>query len=300
VAVHKRTEEQQKDFIFDIFNKCRNETVSSRLQVNYQILCEQIYIWYKDYIFFDVDNIGLGITEVIKHFIDDNTISEVPQDKDGFFKYLIISIKNKTKELEREFNEKETINIPKEKKRKLREVEDFIRMKESELGRKLTSNEQLESISKWFKKQEYVDLLNVINVGGFSYTSDDGDEEIDVLNYTDTHSENPLDEYITNIDTEIVNKAVKAVLEKKQGRARPCYKALFTLYCIKNNIKELYPILDKEIIDTFHKDGKKPKQYEIYIKYHPKADKKGAEAMASVNLKEFLNDIKTCLEEKNL
>ena len=295
---HKRTEEQQKDYILDIFSKCHSETASSRLQTYYPTLCEQIYLWYRDYLSVDVDKMGLEITKVIKRFIKDENLSKIPQDKDDFFKYLNASINKEKAGYYREYNEKDTIKIPKDKKRKLREVEDFIRMKESQLGRKLTNDEQIQGISKWFKKQEYIDLLNAKNVGSISYPGNDENSEIDALNYIDTLSTDPIDEYIIKTDMETVRKAVKSLLDKKQERSRDCYRALFTLHCIKNEIKGLYPILDQEIIDTFHKYGKKPKQYEIYLKYHPGIDKNSAEALSSKNISEFLKDIETCLKEK--
>ena len=296
----KRTEEQQKDYIFDIFSKCRIETASNRLQVHLSILCEQIYLWYRDYLAIDVDKMGLEITKVVNRFIKDENISKIPNDKDSFFKYLTASIKREKASFYHEYNENDAIKIPKEKKRKLREVKDFIRMKESQFGRKLTDDEQIQSISKWFKKQEYVDLLNLINVGSISHTSNDGDNEIDILNYTDTHSVDPLDEYIKKTDMKTVLEAVKSVLGKKQERARDCYKALFTLYCIESykDFEKLYPVLDGQILEIWQKSGKNPNQYEIYQKYHPNAQKSSAEAMASKNLSEFLNDIETCLKEK--
>jgi len=296
VAVQKRTEKQQKDFIFDIFTKCCNETVSTRLQVYYPLLCEQIYRWYKDYLSIDVDKMGLEIANVINRIIKNDNIS-IPQDKDGFFKYLNASIKTEKASFHREYNEDDAIKIPKDKKRKLKEVKDFILMKESQLGRKLTNDERMQCVLKWFKKQEYVDLLNAVNVGSISPVNDDN-EEMDVLNFIDTNSENPLDEYIARNDMETILKAVKSLLDEKKDRNRDCYKELFTLYCVKKGITGLYPILDQKIINDFHKDGKKPTQYEIYLKYHPDADKKGAEAMASVNLKEFINDIKKYIKEK--
>jgi len=94
-------------------------------------------------------------------------------------------------------------------------------------------------------------------------------------------------------------KAVKSLLDKKQERSRDCCKALFTLHCIKKGITGLYPILDQEIIDSFYKEDKKPKQYEVYQKYHPGIDKKSAEAQAATNLHKFLNDVETCLKDKN-
>jgi hypothetical protein len=269
--------------------------------VYYLSLCEQVFIWYRDYLSIDVDEMGLEIAEVINRFIKDETISKVPQDKDGFFKYLSVSIKNEKAGSRREYNENETIRIQKEQKRKLRALEDFIRMEESLLGRGLTADERSQSISKWFKKQKYINLLNVKNVGSISYTSNDGENEIDALNYVDSLSDDPqFDEYIKKHNIETALEAVKSVLDNKQERSRPCYRALFTLYCIKNDLRVLDPILDPDIIDAFYKNGEKPEQYEIYRKYHPETDKKSAGARASANLKELIDEIKDCLKEKNL
>jgi hypothetical protein len=305
VAAH-RTEEQQKDHIFDIFTKCRGETAPARLQAHYPSLCEQVFLWYRDYLHVDTDGMGLEITKVISRFIKGETISKIPQDRDGFFKYLSTSIEREKAGSEREYNENEPIKIPKEKKRKLREAEDFIRMKESSLGRKLTADERSQGISKWFKKQEYIDLLNAKNVGSFSFTSNDGNDEIDTLNsaaapiYNPNITDSPLDGSIKKTDMEAICEAVKSVLEKKQERARDCYRALFTLYCIEEykDFEGLCPVLDKNIIKACQ-NGKNLNQYEIYQQYHPNAQKPSAEAMASKNLGEFLNDIETCLKEKN-
>jgi DNA-directed RNA polymerase specialized sigma subunit len=308
VAVRKRTEEQQKDYIFDIFSKCHKETASNRLQVYYPTLCEQIYLWYRDYLSFDVDKMGLEITKVINRFTKEKNISKIPQDKDSFFKYLNVSIKTEKAGFHREYNENETIKIPKEKKKKLREIEDFIRMKESNLGRKLTYNERIQSISAWFKitekkVREYLELVNNKNISSLDVNNNG--EKMNILDsedlkppYLSNSFEEPESAFFTNFNMAIIREAVTSVLAKKQERARDCYKALFTLHCLKKDIRELYPILDQEIIDAFHKDEKNPKQYEIYLKYHPETDKKSAEAMASTNLKEFLKDIETYLKGK--
>jgi len=291
----KRTEEQLKDYIFDIFSKCRNETTADRLQVYYLDLCEQIFKWYIDYRANKTEKMGLEIVTVINRFIKEGNISKIPDDKDGFFKYLVTSLDNERKESLRKYNEYETIKIPKEKERKLREVKEFIRMKESYLGRKLTDDEQLTSISKWFKEQEYIDLWNATNVGSLSNAGSDDNKKLDI---PDTHSDSPLEEFINKTDMEAVRKAVKSLLDKKQARSRDCYRALFTLYCVKEGITELYPILDQEIIDSYYKDGKKPTQYEIYQKYHSDVDQEIAGVQASTNLHEFLDDLKTCLKNQ--
>jgi hypothetical protein len=293
-----RTEEQQKDLIFKIFSEWQDSTCSDRTQTYFLQLCEQIYKWYKDYHPQKVDDMGLEIADVIDNFMNKDKKLNIPKDKDGFYKYLNTALSNEKNASFREYNENDIIKIQKEKKQKLRKVKDSIRLKESQLGKKLTSSEREQIIYRFFKKQEYIDLLNSINVGSISYTNDDENNEIDLLNYVKTSSDDPLlVEYITRNNMEAFQEVVKSLLNKKQKRSRDCYKALFTLYCIKNDLRGLYPILDQEIIDSSHKDDKKLKQYEIYLKYHPETDKKGAEAMASTNLHEFLNDIVTCLYE---
>ena len=302
----KRTEDQQKDIIFEIFTKCHSETSPDRLQIHYPMLCEQIYKWYRDYLYIDIDRMGLEIATVINRFLKDGNIRKIPEDKDGFFKYLNTAINREKAGYHRNYNEKDIIKIPKEKKTKLREIEDYIRMKESLLGRKLTSAEKREGISKWFKNQEYIHLLNAINVGGLSLPNNDENSEIDALNskaapiYAVNIFNDPLDEYLIKFNTETVREAIKSVLSKKQKRSRECYKALFTLYCIENikNYEGLANVLDGNILEMCKEDGKKPKQYEIYQKYHPKARKNSADTMASKNLKELISDIEIYLKEK--
>ena len=300
---HKRTEEQQKDHIFNIFSKCHSESTSGRLQVYYPELCEQIYLWYRDYLNIDVDKTGLEIVKVINRFVKNVNILNMPNDKDDFFKYLSTSIKREKAGSYREYNEKDTIKIPNTKKRRLREVDDFIRMKESELGRKLSSDEKIQGITKWFKKQEYIDLLNVVNIGSISIATDNEKSEIDTLNFKavsvfNSHiSNDPLDEYILKTDLETVLEAVKSLINKKQERSRDCYRALFTLHCIENykNFENLYSVLDEQILETWKMEREKPNQYEIYQKFHPNAQKSSAEAMAS----KIFNEIETCLKEIN-
>jgi hypothetical protein len=298
MAVYKKTEEQQKDLIFDIFSQWQNSTYSDRTQTYFLQLCEQIYKWYKDYRPKKADDMGLEISEVINNVMNKEKKLNIPKDKDGFFKYLNTALSNERAGSFREFDEDKTIRITKEVKAKLKKSREYIIGEERQLGRKLTYDERIKGISEWFKEQEYVDLLNVINVGRISYASNDENNEIDTLNFIYTHSyDSPLDEYIKKTNMETILETVKSLLNKKQERARDCDRALFTLYCIKNDLKGLYPVLDQEIIDSFHKDGKEPKQYVIYLKYHPKVQKSSAEAMAAKNLGEFLKEIKTCLKE---
>jgi hypothetical protein len=108
-------------------------------------------------------------------------------------------------------------------------------------------------------------------------------------------------DYHIKIKTETLIDAVKTILARRQERARPCDKALFTLHCFKKikDLEGLYPVLDSKTLEACKNNKEKPKQYEIYMEYHPEAQKNAAEAMASKNLKEFIKDLETYLKEKS-
>lgn len=294
---HNRTEEQQKDYIFQIFQECQKETVSVRRQVKYSMLCEQIFKWYRDYTRFDVADMGLEIAKVVYRFLTDKTITKIPNDKEGFFKYLQTSVKREKAAFHCDHNEKDIIKIPKEKKGKLKRVEeDLIRMKEHQHGKELTVDERDHVISEWFsKKQEYNDLWNLLN--------NNKNDKKNISKYPAAGSNDPLDQFMEKSDMEAILSAVKSLIEKKQERSRPCYRALFTLHCIERigadkNFEILCPVLERDILEAWQKSNTRPKQYEIYQQYHPKAKKASAEAMASKDLAEFLADIKTYLNER--
>ena len=89
------------------------------------------------------------------------------------------------------------------------------------------------------------------------------------------------------------------LLDKKQERSRNCYKALFTLFGFENNLQALYPVLDSGILESCQEEIKKPKQYEIYLKYHPEVKKASAGVRASNMLTDFLDALKLYLIENN-
>jgi hypothetical protein len=299
VDIQQTPEERLKTVIYDIYTRLFYETVSDRWQVYCGQIWEKIVLWCDKYNYLEINTneMGIEIYNVIKRLVKNN--NEIIKNESEFFYILRKSMKNAENEYIRN-NEQSLIKISKEKEQKLKRVDDSIRMKESQLGRKLTNDEKIQCISKWFKKQEYVDLINSKNVVSILYTSNDGNDEIDRLNFDCTHSVDPLDEYINKTDMKIILEAVKYLLDKKQERSRPCYKALFTLYCIKNDLKGLYPVLDQEIIDSYSNDAKKPTQYEIYLKYHSGIDIESAKAEASKNLHEFINNVKSYIKEKNI
>ena len=302
-----KTEEQQKDCIFNTFLKSQSDSSSSRRQVYYPMLCEQIYKWYRDYRSVDVDSMGLEIVQVINRFVKADTNPNIPSDKEGFFKYLVTALKTAKNSSYRNFNENEIVKIPREKKKKLKEIWDFIKMKESHLGRELTTQEKRQGIEKWFRNPEYLDLLNKKNVGSLTLAKEGDSDGMDPLGkeltplYNSSAIENPLNGIISENNMEKIAEAVTVILNKKQKRSRDCYKALFTLYCLDNlkDYMKFSAILDQEILESWKKSNKIPKQYEIYQKFHPKATKPSAEAMASTNLREFVYEIRSYLKNNN-
>jgi hypothetical protein len=167
-------------------------------------------------------------------------------------------------------------------------VEDIITAKESNIGRKLTENERRQYISEWFGMAEYTELMNLKNTG---------DLEI----YMGGDSTDPQDELLSKLDMQELKSALELALERTQDRSRECYRSLFTAYCINNykDFEVLVPLLDSKILEEHQKGGENPKQYEIYMKYHHKAEKKSAEAIASKMTKDFIYKLNTILIEKN-
>jgi hypothetical protein len=262
VEKNKQNEELLKDKIFSVFFTSINEPF--RQQVYLGQLSSLIYNWCRDYLKFDINNMGVEIMEISRRLLKDKNNANIPHDKEGFIKYLLTSLKRGKYEYVRQYEK--------------RNQDDLIRMKESHLGRKLTEDERISSINKWY------DYENAIKTVGTSLTGTKIDE-------------NPQTDYLNSADTAIVLNAIKTVLGKKQERSRDCYRALLTLHCIDNI--DLYSVLDSQIIEACRHNTEKPKQYEIYQKYHPEASKAGSEAMASKNLKEILSDLEKYLKEKN-
>jgi ribosomal protein L13E len=308
VKEHKRTEEQQKDLIFDIYSKWREEPSNDRLFNYYRDLCKQIYLWCKSY-YRKIHNMGEEIAVVTIRIMKNK--ENIPTDKKSFFNYLSKALKNEKPNFLRKYNT-EDIKIPKEIKSKIKNAEDVLRMKERNLGRALTKEEQIQTISDWYgiSKKRAILIIKAIEIRRMDFANnkiDKNGKRIDILDlatssiYMDNNFFNPLDEYLIKNDRKYILEAVEYLLSKKQQRARGCYRALFTLHCIENykDFEGLYTVLDKEVLEDLQKDGKEPNQYEIYMKYHPKAKQKSAEAESSKNLNEFLEDIKAYLKSKN-
>jgi hypothetical protein len=283
-------EEQLKDKILDIFFNFINEQSPDRRQAFIGQLWEQTIKWYGKYLSVNAYEMGNEIFGVIRRITKEE--SNVPQEKIDFFKFLGKSLKNAEVEYYRSF-ESGAIKIPKAKMSKYKEADYVLRLIENKLGRKPTYNECSQSIENWFKKDKYTyeDHLKIKNSKQISNL-----DIFDMVFKTENNLNDSCSENLLSLKTEKIKEAINHVLETKQQRVQNRYKALVTLYFIEN--EELYPVLDREIINAYQKDGIKPKQYEIYQKFKPQVTKDSAEATASKMLKDFLNDLETYLKEK--
>jgi hypothetical protein len=285
------SEDLLKDKIFDTFSQWREEQSTDRFLKYYQDLCGQIFLWCKDYLFKKVNNMGEEIAVVTKRIMENK--GNIPLDKKSYIKYITKALYNEKPSFYRKNNE-EDIKIPNVMKSKIRESEGILLIKERNLGRELKKDEKIKYISDWsgISIKRAKNIVEAINISKIEFV--DNNEEKNGSEFI-----NPLDEYLIKIERKNIIEAVEYLINTKQKRARDCYRALFTLHCIENykNYEGFNQVLDSQIIETWKKEDKYPNQYEIYQKFHPKAKKKGAEAMASKNLSDFLNEIKTYLKK---
>jgi hypothetical protein len=307
VEKRQKTEEQLKADIFNIYSHYFNEPSSDRRQVNFSRICGLIISWCTDYLMIKANEMGEEIFHVVLRLVkDDNT--KVPKDEKEFFWYLKKALDNAKNEYCRN-NEDSTVHIPKATLEKLKMVEKIIIAIESRTGKKFTEYERQQEISKWFSIAEYTELMNLKNISSIdiNYRTDDDDNEINLLNskvkplYMENASTDPLDEYFTKLERTEFRNALEEVLQNSQDRTRDCYRSLFTAYCIDKSmiIEDIIPLLDSEILEAYQMNGNVPKNYEIYLKYHPEVKKDSSSVRSTEMLKKFLVSFKEALEQKN-
>ena len=102
-------------------------------------LSDLIFRWCRDYLNFNVDDMGLEIFNVTKRFLRDDSKANIPKDRDDFIKYLLSALKTGKTEYKRNYES--------------RNKDDVVRMQESYLGRKLSEDEKDNVITKWFEHE---------------------------------------------------------------------------------------------------------------------------------------------------
>ena len=276
----QRTEEQLKTGIFTVYSRYPEESSSDRRQVYFARICELIISWCNEYLGIKANEMGIEIYSVVQRLVRDKNNS-IPKNESGFFKYLKTALYTAKNEYYRN-TEKGRINISRDTRKRLKMVENIITTKESNAGRKLTQDERRHCISEWFGMAEYSKLMSLINTGSLEF---DSNKSIFI---------DPQDEYIEKLDLYKFRDSLEQFFQNTQERTRDCYRAIFTVYCIDKSIdfKGLAPLLDSEILEAYRKDGKKPKQHEIYLKYHPEAKKESAGVRSSEMLKKLFNDLR--------
>jgi hypothetical protein len=190
-------------------------------------------------------------------------------------------------------------------------MESIITLHENTMGRKLSQEEKLQCISQWFNKSrdkalDFLKMINTKNTVNFTVFHNGEEKNIlDIINikppYLSGSYDQPETAYLSKHNKEIFLETVEFVLLKKQERTRECYRSLFTAYCIENSIdfEDLSSVLDKNILDEYRETGKKPEQYEIYLKYHPSVKKDSAGVRSSEMLKKFRCDLRSFLKQKS-
>jgi len=283
-----KTEEELKATIFAVYSNYRNELSSDRRQVYFGQLCDYVFRWCTGYLFHEASEMGLEIVETLGRIVK----KEI-EEKD-FLRYLVASLINAKNEYYRK-----GISSDLKYSRKIKEIEKFISLQESNAEIILSEEEKIKRVAELFflspkKAREYLGMIDNKNIDSLTYFDN---EEKDIPD-----SKNDLEStFLSKFYAAIIREGVESVLLSKQERTRACNRALFTVFCIKedpNNLDELASVLNAEILEKYQKDGKKPEQYEVYQMYHPKVTNDSAGVRASEMLKTLLNDIKTALEKR--
>jgi hypothetical protein len=312
--VGKQTEEELKDKIFKEYTEYYNNSSSDRRQRYVGRLFDLIFLWCSDYLFNRDDEIEGGtdfpVKEANKMGLEifnavTNCVEKDKKPKEDFLFYLEEALRNANNQYHRNKVEG-PLRIP----RIIKEIKKIIKMEENDRGKKLTVDESVQCISKWFctsEKQALVYLKNMnrqfINNTG---ADEEDDDNIDIAESMAGRSltlkeaiSSPHDDILAKNEVMIISDALKAVLSKSKKK-KPFYRALFTWHCIEyfKDYEKFLPVLDVETIEDYKKNGAVPNQFEIYMKCYPDAEKSTAQSNASGYSKEFFEDLYDIMKEK--
>ena len=321
----KKTEEEQIKSIFDTYSQLREESSFDRRQVYLPQLLEKIVKWSID-CFYKEETLTywLEIHNAVHRIVKAEDTREMPKNEQELIKYLKVSLYHAKVEYIKKY-EGDNIHIPKGQMQKLKEITEFIRMEESELGRELSEHEKVKKTAEWFnipedKAREYLDqIIHMKSTGSLIVEtySDGAGQDTNILDFVEIHPNNqkesndPEEILIINLDTsenrQKFLEVMESVFASRQEKTRSFYRALFTAQCLDtstgvewldDNFEWLNEYLDREILEVYKKTGKMPANREIYIKYYP--DNNTPDESASNRLREFRKLLKTAQEEKGL
>jgi len=325
VGIQQKTEIEHKNNIYNIYSQLLEESSSDRRQVLLPQLLEKIIKWSIDYYYkeetkkywFEIRNAVFRIAKP-----EDN--EKIPED--DFFKYLKVSLYHAKVEYIGNYEE-DNIHIPKGQRQKLKQITEFIRMEESELGKELSEYEKVKKTANWFnitedKAREYLDkIIYMKSTGSLTVKThgDDKEKNTDILDSPNKHPnnqnnlDNPAEIFFSKFNALEDRKKFKEILESvfasRQEKTRRFFKALFTAQCLDtdtsdgvewlyDNFEWMREYLDPEILETFKEHETKPTNREIYLKYYPGSN--NPDQSVSARLKEFRDLLKAAQEEKGL
>jgi len=291
-------QEELKARIYELYSKFKDEPSSDRRQVYYGQICELVYKWCGEHLFYkETEEMGKEIVEAVKRFIEGKKIS-----KEYFYPDLYTALVNARNQYHRDKVEG-SLRVP----RIIKQIKKIIEREESNEERQLTLDEKVTRLKRMLPLSEKTirEYLESTARKFFSIASDDDNN--DITESVSGHSLtmegtvfDPQGQTMKDSEMDTIRDALEGVLNKTQKRTKPFIKALFTARCLElfKNYQILLPLLDSEILEMAKTSGKIPTQYEIYMKHHPAAKKTTAETNASQMSKKFFADLDREIEEK--
>ena len=203
MGIKQKTEEELKESIFNTYSQLREEPSAERRQVYFGQLCDSVYRWCENHLLSETGEMGVEIVETLERMVKER--NNTPKEKSSFLGYLVTSLYKARAEYYRD--KKDIIKLP----RIIYDMEKIILSQEGNEGRKLSEEEKIKCISKWFYKtkesaQKYLEMINNKNVGSLT---DDKNEE---MNIPDSSKE-PVSTFFANFNALEDKKKLIEVLE---------------------------------------------------------------------------------------
>ena len=300
MGIQKETETELKTRILVSYTKYFGESLPDRRKVYLGQLWEFTFKWCRGYIFYkETEEMGVEITKKVQE------CAEKKKTPEKFMEDLISSLYNARNQYYRNKVE----GALRKNRKIIKDIDKIIATEEANEGRKLTNDERVNRICRYIPMRketirEHLKSMDRIFVK-YAHDYDDEDEVVESMAGNSLTAQGPISdpegETLEDSEAEIIKDALETVLNESQEKMKPFYRALFTMRFIKKNknYQRLIPSLNGEILEMFKKNKKIPTQYEIYMKYHPEAEKSTAEANASQMSKKFFAALEKAIQEKH-
>jgi len=315
-------EEELRTQIYKLYSKFKDEPSSERRQTYLGKLCELATKWC--FYFTLMQKLIKQLNSVEKKFKNEmgreifeavnNCLKKDKMPQNKFFSYFYTALKIAVYQFYRN-QIVGSLKTPQDIIKERKNMRDLREMWESDLARKLTQNEFERRYAIWNQISEeeahniYLETIGIVTHFDSidkEIVGDDGKDTTIIeiikarsLTVDETDTEPELKEEISII----IRYEFERFLSKQQERTKDIYRALFTVFCIKNKIEQfpkIYPILDSEILEDYLKTEIIPNAYDIYMKKRPGITQKAAESGASRRKKEidiFIDKLQKTIKE---